>query len=108
MIDPSGAELALENLRQRSAEAEDALISAETATFTLKEMEAIVVEELWQQTNPKVPITLIPKLIYKDKRIIDAGKKKAQAVANLGRVNADINAFKTEISIYQSKVKDQM
>jgi hypothetical protein len=105
MIDPSGAERALERLRQASAESHDALIAAETANYMLKEMEAIVVEELWKA---KVPTTLIPKLIFKDPRVIDAGERKAKAMAYLGSINAAISADKTEISIYQSKVKDQM
>ena len=86
MIDPSGAERALERLRQASAELHDALIAAEVATYMLKEMEAIVVEELWKA---KAPTTLIPKLIFKDTRVIDAGERKAKAVAHLGSVNAE-------------------
>jgi hypothetical protein len=105
VIDSSGAERALERLRQSQAEVHDALIAAEVATYRLKEVEAIVVEELWKA---KVPTTLIPKLIFKDTRIIDAGERKAKAVAYLGSINAGISADKTEISIYQSKVKDQM
>lgn len=104
-IDPSGAEKALERLRQSCAEAEDRILQSELASFRLKQEEAIVVEELWQQ---KVPTTLIPKLIYKDHRVIKSGEAKAQAVANLGGVNMRRDADNKEISIYQSRVKDQL
>jgi hypothetical protein len=104
VIDSSGAERALERLRQSSAEVSDAIIAAEVAAFRLKEMEAIVVEELWKE---KVPTTLIPKLIFKDSRVLSAGAEKAKAVAYLGSLNAGRKADETEISIYQSRVKDR-
>jgi hypothetical protein len=105
MIDTESAERALQRLRQSQAEYEDAVLDSKTATYRLKETEAIVVDELRAQ---KIPATLIPKLIWNDHRCIKAGETEAKASSRVAGINAQREADKTEISLYQSLVKDRM
>ena len=104
MIDQTSAESALLRLQQSAEEFEDATLAAKLAAYKAKEMEGIVAAELKESG---VPITLIPKLVHKDPRCIEAGQDEAKASAFLAGVNARREGWKVEVSFYQSLVKDR-
>jgi len=105
MIDTESAETALAELRLTDRDKSNALIDARLSAQKLKYEIALAIERLG---NEGVPVTLRKDLAYKSDNVVKALKEEAAAAGYLTLVDASRDTNQTEISLYQSMVKDRL
>jgi hypothetical protein len=105
MIDPESAEASLAELRLSDRDRANAVIDARLSNQRLKYEIALAIERLGKEG---VPVTLRKDLAYKSDNVIAALKAEASAAGYLTLVDAARDTNQTEISLYQSMVKDRM
>jgi hypothetical protein len=105
MINTESAEIAHAELRLTDRDKAWAVIDARLCAQKLKYVIALAMERLG---NEGVPVTLRKDLAYKDPDVVKALKEEAQAAGYLTLIDASRDTNNTEISLYQSMVKDRM
>jgi hypothetical protein len=103
MVDLASAETALAELRLTDRDKANATIDSRLASQLLKYEIAVEIERL---AKDGVPVTLRKDLAYKSDKVIASLKKEAEALGYLTLIDATRDTNQTEISLYQSAVKD--
>jgi hypothetical protein len=108
MIDPDQAEKALEFLRRTSIGMEKLVLNAKEAARKAKYTQALAIVRMANANGEKVPATVRKEHSWADSEVQEAFKAEDEAAAKLIGIDAQRDAAKTTISLYQSMVKDRM
>jgi hypothetical protein len=108
MIDPEDAEKSLNYLRRTAMGMEAVVLSAKEAARKAKYTQALAIVRMANANGEKVPATVRKEHAWADPEVQEAFKAEDEAAARLIGIDAQRDAAKTTISLYQSMVKDRM
>jgi hypothetical protein len=108
MINPDDAEKALEFLRKSSMQMERTVLHAKESARKAKYTQALAIVRMANANGEKVPATVRKEHSWADSEVQAAFKEEDEAAAKLIGIDAQRDAAKTTISLYQSMVKDRM
>jgi hypothetical protein len=108
MIDPEAAEKALDFLRRTSVGMEELVLDAKEAARKAKYTQALAIVRMANANGEKVPATVRKEHSWADAEVQAAFEAEDKAAARLIGIDAQRDAAKTTISLYQSMVKDRM
>jgi hypothetical protein len=108
MIDPEAAEKALDFLRRTSVGMEALVLDAKEAARKAKYTQALAIVRMANANGEKVPATVRKEHSWADAEVQAAFEEEDKAAARLIGIDAQRDAAKTTISLYQSMVKDRM
>jgi hypothetical protein len=109
MINSETAEKALDYLRRTSVQMEGLVLEAKEAARKAKYTQALAIVRMANaNTQDKVPATVRKEHSWADDEVQAAFKEEDEKAAKLIGVDAQRDAAKTAISLYQSMVKDRI
>jgi hypothetical protein len=108
MIDPEAAEKALDYLRRTSVGMERLVLDAKESARKAKYVQALAIVRMANANGEKVPATVRKEHSWADPEVQAAFQEEDAAAAKLIGIDAQRDAAKTTISLYQSMVKDRM
>jgi hypothetical protein len=103
-IDPTKAEAAQDFLRESAKEVGPLTKQAKLKASMVKHVEGLLVK---MQDNSKVPVSVRQAYARAEERYLEAIVEDAEAAGELAGIEARRDAAKSEISFYQSQVKDR-
>jgi hypothetical protein len=108
MIDPEAAEKALDFLRRTAVGMEALVLDAKEAARKAKYTQALAIVRMANANGEKVPATVRKEHSWADAEVQAAFEAEDKAAARLIGIDAQRDAAKTTISLYQSMVKDRL
>lgn len=108
MINPEDAEKALDYLRRTAVQMERLVLAAKEAARKAKYTQALAIVRMANANGEKVPATVRKEHSWADAEVQAAFQAEDEAAAKLIGTDAQRDAAKTTISLYQSMVKDRM
>src|SRR6185369_14511396 len=108
MINPEDAEKSLDYLRRTAVQMERLVLNEKEATRKSKYQMALAIIRMGNANGEKIPATVRKEHAWGDKDVQEALKQEDEAAAKRIGVDAQRDAAKTTISLYQSMVKDRM
>lgn len=105
MIDPEQAEASLEYLRKTAADIGKLTTQAREKAAMVKHVEGLLVKA---QHNGKIPVTVARDYARSSERYLEAITEDAIAAGELAKLEAERDAAKIRIMLYQTQVKDRM
>ena len=108
MIDPDDAERALDFLRKSSMQVERLTLEKLEAARKAKYTQALAIVRMENANGTKIPATVRKEHSWADSEVQAAFEAEDKAAAKLIGLDAQRDAAKTTISLYQSMVKDRI
>jgi hypothetical protein len=108
MINPEDAEKSLDYLRRTAVGMERIVLSEKEAARKAKYVQALAIVRMANANGEKVPATVRKEHAWADPDVQEAFKAEDEAAAKRIGIDAQRDAAKTTISLYQSMVKDRM
>src|SRR6185503_8516286 len=108
MINPEDAEKSLEYLRRTSVQMEQIVLKEKETARKTKYTLALAMIRMANANGEKIPATVRKEHAWADSDVQTAFKEEDEAAAKRIGIDAQRDAAKTTISLYQSMVKDRM
>jgi hypothetical protein len=108
MISTEKAEKALEYLRRTAVEMERIVLDEKEAARKAKYTQALAIVRMANANGEKVPATVRKEHSWADAEVQAAFQEEDAAAAKRIGIDAQRDAAKTTITLYQSMVKDRM
>jgi hypothetical protein len=108
MIDSDKAEKSLEYLRRTAMEMERIVLDEKETARKAKYQQALAIVRMANANGEKVPATVRKEHSWADSEVQEAFEAEDKAAAKRIGIDAQRDAAKITISLYQSMVKDRM